>query len=188
MTAPADICNLALARIGQGKISSLAEQSAAAVACNDLYDSARRAVLAMHSWRFATKIDTLAPIDEVVPGYSFSYAIPSDSIHVIGLEPISRVPSIEFRVVGDALWTDDATGQIVYVWDQEDCNTFDPIFISALAYYLAADLAPVLTGKIDIQSGMLNAFGVTLRTAKGANAAQSRQPNRTGQEIRNSRQ
>ncbi len=188
MSSKTEICNLALKRLGQGKIASLDEMSVAGVACNDLYDLSRRSVLAMHTWRFACKRATLSLLDETPDGYQYAYALPADCIHVFAVEPIFSNPPIEFKVFGDALWTGDPNGKIQYIWDIEDTNKFDPLFISALAWYLAADLVPSVTGKLDQQQAMLSGFGAVLRAAKGASAAAAKQPSRTGMDIRNSRQ
>jgi hypothetical protein len=188
VTAKVDIFNLALTRIGQSKVATDTEQSAAGFACRDNYDVARRAVLAMHPWRFALKTATLALRDETPENYSYSYTLPSDNIQVIGVEPIHTTPPIEFEEFGEALYTDDGTGTVRYVWDITDVNKFDPLFVSALACHLAADIAPVLTGKLDQQQMMLQWFGVLLRSARGASAAAARQPSRTGQDLKTSRQ
>lgn len=189
MASKVSICNLALRRIGQRKIQSLAELSPEGVACNDLYDDIRRIVLAFHPWRFAVKNATLAPLSGTILGqkYSYAYTIPADCIRVICVEPLSTVPPIEFEVVGTELRTNDPTGEVRYIWDIEDPTAFDDLFINAFAYHLASDLAPLITGKMDLQAGMLNAFSVTLRAATGVSAAQARQPSRTGQTIKNSR-
>jgi hypothetical protein len=189
MASKVSICNLALARIGQRKIQALTEQSPEGVACNDLYDVVRRIVLAYHPWRFAVKNQTLAAIAGTVAGqkYGYAYQLPADVIRVVCIEPVSTVPAIEFEVVGETLRTDDPTGEIRYIWDVEDPNRFDTLFINCFAYHLAADLAPLITGRPDQQAGMLNAFSVTLRAAAGISGGEARQPSRLGQDIRNSR-
>lgn len=189
MASKVEICNLALTRIGQRKIQALTEQSAQGVACADLYDLSRRAVLEMAPWRFAMKTGVMAVRDEDLTDYDYSFTVPADCIRVVLMNPSAAESStpIQFEVFGEALWTNDPTGEIRYVWDIEDTAKFSPAFVSALAYYMAADLAPIVTGKMDMQSGMLNAFSVTLRAASGVSASQARQPNRTGLDIKNSR-
>ncbi len=187
MTSKTDICNLALLRLGQGQISNITELSPAGVACSTLYDLSRRAVLAMHPWRFAQKEVTLAVKAETPDSYAYSYLIPSDCITVVGISPFHSVPPIEFETFGNAIWTNTAEADARYIWDIEDCNKFTPLFVSALAWYLAADLVPTITGKLDQQSAMLQGFGAALRSAGGANGNAAKQPSRTGQDIKNSR-
>ncbi len=189
-TSKTDIANLALSRLGQRPIAALSEQSAEGVVCNDKYDLCRRITLAYHTWRFAVKNVTLAPISQTtVAGqkYLYEYTIPSDCIRVVGVEPISANPPIEFEKVGDVLRTDDSTGEIRYIWDVTDTNDFDMLFVDALAWKLAAEIAPTIVGKIEVQNACLQAFSAALRSGAGASAGAARQPERTGQDIKNSR-
>lgn len=80
------ICNLALARVGQKKfIQSLSESSTPAALCNALYPNARDNVFASFPWPFATK-DTgqttgLAQLSiNLRLGYAYAYATPTDML------------------------------------------------------------------------------------------------------------
>ena len=48
-----DICNMALAYIGQGRIASIEEESEEAIQCSMFYDHLRRKLLSEHRWGFA---------------------------------------------------------------------------------------------------------------------------------------
>ncbi len=189
MSSKVDIANLALKRLGQRKIASLAELSVEGIAANDLYDITRRTVLEAHPWRFAGKIATLPLRNETVPGYMFSYQLPADCIRVLCMEPSASetARAIQFEVFGEALWTNDATGQIRYIWDIEDSSRFSPLFVNAFAYHLAADLAPTITGKEALATQLMGGFSAALRVAAGASASNARQPDRTGKDLKDSR-
>ena len=78
MTSKVQICNLALAHIGQKSVASLDEASVPATYLNLYYDAARDAALRDYNWNFATK--TIALADLGTPDrddYDYMYAFPS---------------------------------------------------------------------------------------------------------------
>ena len=54
-TNAVEICNNALALIGARRITALTDTTKEARTCNDIYDGARKAVLRLHPWNFATE-------------------------------------------------------------------------------------------------------------------------------------
>ena len=75
------ICNKALVFLGANKITSFAEGSAAADACNVLYKEVKASTLAMYSWTFSLGKSTLAqettsPTSE----WTYQYALPNDML------------------------------------------------------------------------------------------------------------
>lgn len=81
-TTAAEVCNVALSRIGQRElIDSLDEDTEAARACAVAFPHALEGALAAGAWRFATSRAALA----LLPGltgrfYAYAYALPSDCI------------------------------------------------------------------------------------------------------------
>ena len=60
MASEVQICNLALAKIGDQQITSLTENSKAGRLCNLVYEPLRDATLRAHPWNFAITRETLA--------------------------------------------------------------------------------------------------------------------------------
>lgn len=67
-----DICNMALAYIGQGRIASIEEESEEAIQCGIFYDHLRRKLLSEHRWGFAERYVKLALLNEKSPDGSTS--------------------------------------------------------------------------------------------------------------------
>lgn len=81
MQTEAQLCNVALARVGQRQlIDSLTEDTAGAKLCAAAYPNARDVVLAGHPWPFCTRPAFLAELAETRPGHAHVYALPADCL------------------------------------------------------------------------------------------------------------
>ena len=90
MASVVDICNLALAHLGDNAtIASIdpPEGSAQAEHCQRFYPIARDTLLEMHSWSFATKRAYGAQVENTWPMWQYAYAMPGDAIDIIGVLP-----------------------------------------------------------------------------------------------------
>lgn len=90
MASEVDICNLALAHLGDtATVASLypPEGSAQAEHCARFYPIARDTLLEMHDWDFATKRSNLALLDITLPEWDYVYARPNDSLVIIAILP-----------------------------------------------------------------------------------------------------
>jgi len=90
MASEIDICNLALAHLGDvATVSSInpPEGSAQAQHCAMFYPIARDSLFEMHSWGFATKRIALASVTSEWPMWSYAYAIPADAVNLIAVLP-----------------------------------------------------------------------------------------------------
>lgn len=90
MSSEVDICNLALARLGDAAtVSSIdpPEGSAQAEHCATFYPIARDALLEMHPWGFATKRVTLALLSSAWPEWTYCYAQPSNVVNLLAVMP-----------------------------------------------------------------------------------------------------
>ncbi|WP_288080813.1 hypothetical protein [Pseudomonas sp.] len=88
MASEVDICNLALAHLGDtATVSSInpPEGSAQAEHCARFYPIARDSLLEMHTWGFATTRVTLASIGSSWPEWKYCYAAPSDMLNALGI-------------------------------------------------------------------------------------------------------
>ncbi len=86
MASDVDICNLALAQLGDSAaVQSInpPDQSAQAAHCSRFYPIARDALLEMHTWGFATLRVQLAQVPNPFPQWLYAYAAPSDAINYL---------------------------------------------------------------------------------------------------------
>ncbi|SEB24794.1 hypothetical protein [Paraburkholderia sartisoli] len=175
MASEVDICNLALAHLGdRATVSSISppEGSAQAEHCARFYPIARDMVLEAHEWGFATKRANLALLtDTPPPGFQFVYQMPVDCRNIIDLIdpnaptffPIDErcghwqddaftmpaVPyELEARGDGTAVFYTNLENAIIrYVASVTDTTKFSAQVVDTIAWLLAAYLAgPVIKG------------------------------------------
>lgn len=138
---------------------SLSEDSKEARCCSSEYDKARKSVLRMYKWGWASNRKTLSP-DPVTPDFEFEYrfTLPSDYIKVIELFDYDG----EYRIEGNYLLCNTDTVHLKYVSDSVDISRADPLFSDALEWYLAWNISRYLTESETVRqeawSGFRNIF------------------------------
>ncbi len=88
MASDVDICNLALAQLGDAAaVQSInpPDLSAQAAHCSRFYPIARDALLEMHTWGFATQRVQLAQVNNPFSTWQYAYAAPSDAINYLAV-------------------------------------------------------------------------------------------------------
>lgn len=167
MVSIVQICNVALSRIGQNQpIDSLDEDSKAAELCALHYPLCVQQVLADGDWPFAEARVVLADIGSPPTNWEYRYAYPSDClkarrIAVPGLEIVPLQQRIPFKVVnnvtGKAIVANWPEAELIYTADVTDSSLFPALFVSALAWRLAAELAIGLQARAEnFQAAMRN--------------------------------
>lgn len=161
MASVIDICNLALAHLGDSaNISDLQEGSAQADHCARFYPIARDAVLEMHEWGFASYREPLALLDDDTgTAWAYEYALPGNLLTAIAvLEPGSpdskgKPFDIETNSSGDKiLFTNVEDATMRYTRRVTDPTKFTPLFTAALSRLLASYLAgPIIKGADGMQ-------------------------------------
>lgn len=99
MSSDVDICNLALARLGdEANIVSISppDQSAQAGYCARFYPMSLSAVLDEHNWGFISKIVTLAQATNPSSLWDYCYETPSDMLSVIALYDSTAVGDVNY--------------------------------------------------------------------------------------------
>ena len=166
MAGDVDICNLALAHLGDSAtVTSLdpPEGSAQAEHCARFYPIARNALLALHAWGFATTRAPLAPLgSSPSPWWSHAYALPQDTLSVLAI--LAPDAGDDYLQAGQATPQPfscevDATGQRIVLTNQPgallrytrvelDAGRFPPLFTLTLSWQLAGMLAgPLIKGE-----------------------------------------
>lgn len=162
MASAVDICNLALAHLGdEATVASInpPEGSAQAEHCARFYPLARDSLLELHEWGFATRTVQLAQLSGSRWGWQYAYAQPAGTIKLIGVIPPSAASSLDLKGKsqpysresdtngGTIILTDQPNALARYIALVEDTTKFTPLFTQTLTWHLAAMLAgPVLKG------------------------------------------
>lgn len=132
-----EICNLSLMMLGINPITSFDEENDNAKLCKKFFPVCRDRVLRDHLWSFATTSCELQKTDETSfdPHYEFVCALPGDLIRIQNL-----VGDHAYRRVGNRILTDVFPATLVYTRRVENPDLFDPTFVEALQYLIAAEI------------------------------------------------
>ena len=186
MASEVDICNLALARLGDNAtVASIdpPEGSAQAEHCARFYAVARDSLLEMHAWKFATRRVLLAKLTVESWDWAFAYAEPTGALKLLGVlsatasnDDETQPYEAESAANGAAIiLTNQEDASLRFVARVTDTTKFSPLFVDALAWLLASYLAgPVLKG--DAGAAMaktrLQSFMLAFSNAKVSDANQ----------------
>ena len=149
--------NQALALLGGEQLSSVEapwEDSTLGRLCLNNFPPVLDLALNAHDWSFALCRVTLA---EKAPG---RYALPSDC-----LRPVRVIGGRPFVLEGFDLLTPAAPAELLYVRRVEDPALWPPNFRTALAWGLAAVLAPARNNDIQKQQLCLQQYQLNLSEA-----------------------
>ena len=168
MSSDVDVCNLALAHLGDeaGVVAiDPPDGTQQAAYCGTYYPLARNALLEMHPWTFATKRVALAELatNPAEDDWSYAYTIPSTCIRPlsalypgVAARPLSTTATddgsfpylVEAGEDGElVLFTNVETAVLRYIDLITAATKFTPGFVMCLSRLLASYLAgPILKG------------------------------------------
>lgn len=159
MAAEVDICNLALARLGDSAtVASIdpPEGSAQAEHCARFYPIARDTLLEMHAWKFATRRSALAQAaTNPVTNWAYAYLEPANVLRLLAILPNEsygdeKPQPYETETGSDGttlILSNQSTAVARYIVRVTDSAKFSPLFVEALSWLLASYLAgPVIKG------------------------------------------
>lgn len=172
MASEVQICNLALQKLGQPALISLADNTRAGRECSNAYGPARDAVLRDHVWNFAVERAELAELSTAPAwGYAAQYQMPSDCLRLLEVEDDNLYP---WKLEGGKILTDaPAPIYIKYLKRVTDTTQFDSLFIHALASRLAYELAEALTQSNTKKDAAAQDYSALLRMAKKADGQEN---------------
>jgi len=160
------ICNLALTELGAGTISNYdTDTSEKAVLCRIYYDLVVSEVLRSHEWNCAIWYQSLAPLASTdedylltdYDKYDYQYQLPTVPLCLRPLE-IPEYPTYPYEIASGYLLTDLDTVVLKYIKLIEDTTKFDPLLVRAIAYRLAADIAPRITNARKTRTELLATY------------------------------
>tara|TARA_R110000744_G_scaffold120327_2_gene224208 strand:- start:368 stop:949 length:582 start_codon:yes stop_codon:yes gene_type:complete len=185
MASEVQICNLALAKVGDEQITSLTENSKAARLCNLVYEPMRDTTLRSHPWNFAIQRVELA-VSTDTPSYEYNaqFALPSDFLRLLGT---NMLDAAKFTVEGNLLLCNASALKIKYIYQVTDPNKFDWLFIEALSARIAAELSIAMTDSRTLTVDLFNLFSTKLADARSADATEGTPDDITADTWLNSR-
>lgn len=184
MTSVVGIYNQALSHLGTRQtVQAVDEDSTEAKTCTIHYATTRDTLLRAHDWNFARGFETLAERAEDPPaGWGYLYSWPNLCLRFRSIwlgRPI--IPPAKFAVVtvldsgGNvvrAIATDEAEATGCFTRAIVDPLLFDPLFVRALSWQLACEIAMPLTSKREIWEGCERKAAATLLEAMAADASE----------------
>jgi hypothetical protein len=202
MTERVDIANLALTWWGEGIITSLEDESDAAIIMSVNYIPARDATLEAHDWSFAI-MRFIPPKNAVAPVYGASAAfdIPTNILRVISVDD-PKTANFSTGVYTPVI---NSKEQLDWVFENRQviCNEevihcrgirrveqeglFSPNFVQAFAAKLAFLSAMSLTSSASIQANMKEFYDEFILVAKSRDGLQGRSKRLRNRDLLKSR-
>jgi len=171
MASDVQICNLALAKIGQTPILALSQNAPRAEKCNAVYSLLRDAELSEHNWKFAVAYSELTVVDEDQDSeYTYSFQLPSDYLKEVKIDS----NSLDYRIVGDKLYTDADEISIEYIRQVADSGEFSAPFVDLLAARIAKELAWGITNNRTLSIDLAEDYVIVRRRTTGIDSQQGK--------------
>lgn len=140
------ICNLALLKLGQKRITDITEDSPTARKCNEIYEQVRDELEQAgpeKGWKFCQQLISISvSADEPAFRYDYQYQIPADYLRMVSVEAGGEIITDATRK-GDFILTNLESSEIdlEYVKHVTDEAKFPPHFIKVFAIKIAIELA-----------------------------------------------
>ena len=181
MAGKIEIINLALGRANCRLINALdssGKEERLAALC---WDTTRDAALRAHPWGFASRRAKLALLADTPQAWEFAYLEPPDCLAVRKILPSPEFgadqPSARFEVgnIGNrtAILSDLSQAFCEYTARVDNPNLFDPGFVDALAWRLAAEFATGIKSDYEAASGMMQLANAAANRAEAESAGES---------------
>lgn len=189
ISTPAQICNLALLRIGvKAQIDDLASNdSTEAQVANACYEHIRDTLLSDFHWPFATKRSKPAALSSTRSGWVYAYPLPGDCLTPQGVWSGDRNAPVDAKVpftieLADDLgsqWflTDQQSAEILYTARLTALPVMSTPFVDALGWALAREFILSLPVKLEYSERAEKRYQLALSVAK-RHALTSRQVDR----------
>lgn len=168
MASKTNICNQALLLLGEDVIGDIDEGTKVADACKVFYDSSKGAVLQEGDWNFAMTRGTFSDTGDSPndPEWDYKHALPPDCLRVVQIYSLSHD---QWHVEGRFLLSNVGTIQGRYIRNDVLEGEFTPMFVKALAAYLASELAYPICEDDGKATRMLQLYGLKVRGAGSMN-------------------
>lgn len=177
MNLDINICNMALSHCNIRPIESVNERSFEADVLKTWYSHSVDKVLSDIPWKFARKIIRLNQVDEEfsVPGWSYTYKIPSDFVKVMAIEDERHdeylIPE-NFEIMGDRICSNVSGAYMTYITNSVEPGRFSIEFKTCLSLALAHNICGLLTGSNNLANNIMSLYMEELKKARFNNVVQ----------------
>ena len=172
------ICNLALSRFGGGKITSLTDGSEEARVLDLIYNSCLESTLRAFPWNFANAEKILALSTTTFAGWDYVYEYPVNCADILrvyaeGDARVYKRQTFKVRTSGieKFICCDIEDAYAEYTYMVTDPTMFDPGFVKAFSYYLAAESVS-MSGNAQKSAEMMQKFQLAINEAQHINAVE----------------
>ena len=172
MATDVSICSNALLRLGAAPINSFDEadvfgsnlEQVRLVA--NLWPTTRKAVLRAHPWNCATARVLISP-DTTAPAFGFAnrFPLPSNWLRTLQAGDDERFP-ITYRTEGRYLLSDESAFPLVYIFDNDNANTYDAALVQVMELAMTAALAYPVTKSSALRDSLYGELKDALRFAR----------------------
>lgn len=155
MKTALDICNAALARLGEPPIPGIdINGTLPQRMCAMHYHPTRREVLCVNPWDFAIRITTLHALcgKDAAHADSVPHPLPQDCLRVLEVRPEQYTLSERF------IFCKGEEAKIRYIADEEDVKKFDTRFKEAFVVRLACKLCIPLINSLNHRYALLEEY------------------------------
>ena len=177
MASVVNMCNSALNLLGASTISALTDDTKNAKLCNQRYEPVRNRVFRSHAWnclhkRVQLAQNSTAPVVE----YTYAYALPSDCLRSLKIHngtTDSIASSIDYKLEGRNIVTDEGTIYLIYIALDTDPNNYDSYLRESISHQLAADICYAITNNATLAKNYMERADERLREARFIDATEN---------------
>ena len=177
MASTVDICNSALNLLGASTISALTDDSKNARLCNQRYEPIRNRVFRSHALNcFHKRVQLAQNSTAPVVEYSYAYALPSDCLRILKVHngtTDSIASSIDYKLEGRNIVTDEGTIYAIYIALITDPNEYDVYLQESISHQLAADICYAVTNNATLAKNYMERADQRLREARFIDATEN---------------
>lgn len=179
MVSKIDICNLALAQLGQAPIASLKQEDERAKRLDLFYEPVRDEVLRTHNWGFATAEIPLSLLKADPQTGLFYYQYPPDALFIQRVYGENNTPGPAFEERYEAalatrvIVTKIPYARAIYTRKTVDETQFDAAFVKVFSLALACDCALALTGDASLAMQLTQKYTLCLDEARRSNMTEN---------------
>lgn len=177
MASKVQICNLALAKIGAARITSLTDGTESANLCNTIYDDIAEEVMMEGPWASTLTRTSLARTTNT-PSFEYTYEfqlpVSPNCLKVLKVNDLVE-GDIDFRIEGDKLLCNESSVKILYISYLTDTQSYGTSLKRAITSRLAAELAYPITGNASLVAELARQYerdvdrGLADSTSQGSN-------------------
>jgi len=127
----------------------------------NVFETSVREVSRLGKWSFLMTRESLGKLSTTpIFGWENQFQLPADYIRIVEFnrEDVWDYPKDRFEREGNRLLTNEDVAEIKYIRYESDTTQFDPLFVEALAVYIASKIATVMRQDEALARDLANEF------------------------------